>query len=133
MLSGTDEISEQLTMYSICFAVIEVFAVIIAILVTKEVLKNGIIFYDDKFEFTGLDDKNIFSYSDITELETYQDTKASLKKNFIDRHALIIITHNDDTVSTVDIGLTSKKTLQKIKNELANHIDKDKIKSNGKD
>ena len=79
-------------------------------------------------EFTGIDDKNVFSYSDITEVETYQDTKASLKKNFIDRHSLIMITLNDDTVTTIDIGLTSKKLLIKFKKELAEHISEDKIK-----
>ena len=65
-------------------------------------------FYEDRLEFTGIDDKNVFLYSDIAGVETYRDTKASLKKNFIDRHSLIIITRNDETVTTVDIGLTSK-------------------------
>ena len=112
----------------IFFAVIEIFAIIVGVLVTREVLKNGVIFYDDEFEFTGLDDKNIFSYESISEIETYQDTAASLSKNFVDRHALIIITANDGTVATVDIGLTTKNTLKKIKKELEKHIDKEKIK-----
>ena len=112
----------------IFFAVIEVFAIIVGFLVTREILKNGVIFYDDEFEFNGLDDKNIFTYENIKEIETYQDTSASLSKNFVDRHALIIITANDGTVTTVDIGLTTKNTLKKIKKELERHIDKEKIK-----
>ena len=112
----------------IIFALIEIFAIIIAVLVTKEILKNGVIFYEDEFEFTGIDDKNIFTYESISGIEIYHDTSASLTKNFVDRHALVIITANDDTVTTVDIGLTTKKTLKKIKKELERHIGKDKIK-----
>ena len=112
----------------IFFAVIEVFAIVIGALVTKEIFKNGVIFYDDKFEFNGIDDKNIFTYESVSEIEIYHDTSASLTKNFIDRHALIIITANDGTVTTVDIGLTTKKALKKIKKELLNHIDREKIK-----
>ena len=112
----------------IFFAVIEVFAIIIGVLVTREILKNGVLFFDDEFEFNGIDDKNIFAYESISEVEFYHDTSASLSKNFVDRHALIIITTNTGTVTTVDIGLTTKGTLKKIKKELQRHIDKEKIK-----
>lgn len=112
----------------IFFTIVEVFAIIVGALVTKEILKNGVIFYEDKFEFNGIDDKNIFTYESVSEIEIYHDTSASLTKNFVDRHALIIITANDKTVTTVDIGLTTKKTLKKIRKELENHIDKVKIK-----
>lgn len=122
------KIIEAINFASIIFAAVEVLAIIIAILVTKEMFSNGINFYDDKFEYTGIDDKNVYKYSDIAEVETYQDTKASLKKNFIDRHTLIIITLTDQKVATVDIGLCSKSTLKKIKKELAKHINEEKIK-----
>lgn len=112
----------------IFFVIIEIFAIIVGTLVTRETIKNGVIFYEDKFEFNGLDDKNIFFYQNIKEIETYQDTSASLSKNFADRHALIIITDSDGAVTTVDIGLTTKGTLRKIKEELKTHIDKDKFK-----
>ncbi len=112
---------------SIFFGAIEIFAIIIGILVTKEVFTNGVVFHDDELEFTGIDGENIFSYEEIKSVETYQDTTASLKKNFVDRHSLLIFTLNDDKVATIDIGLTTKGTLQKIVNELANHIDADKI------
>ncbi len=123
------KIIEVQNLYSIFFAAIEILAIIVAVLVTKETIGNGIVFYKDRLEFTGIDDKNVFLYSDIAEVETYRDTKASLKKNFIDRHSLIIITRNDETVTTVDIGLTSKKVLIEFKKELAEHIREDKIKN----
>ena len=113
---------------TIFFAVIEVFAIFVGVLVTKEIIKTGVIFYEDKFEFNGLDDKNVFTYESISEIETYHDTAASLTKNFVDRHALIIITANDGTVTTVDIGLTTKNTLKKIEEELEKRIGKEKIK-----
>lgn len=122
------KIIEVQNLYSIFFGVFEVLAIVVAVLVTKETISHGIAFYEDRLEFTGIDDKNVFPYCDITEAETYQDTKASLKKNFIDRHSLIMITLNDDTVTTIDIGLTSKKLLTQFKKELAEHISEDKIK-----
>ncbi|MDE5604878.1 MAG: hypothetical protein K2I73_04765 [Eubacterium sp.] len=122
------KIIEVQNLYSIFFGVFEILAIVVAVLVTKETISHGIAFYEDRLEFTGIDDKNVFPYNDITEVETYQDTKASLKKNFIDRHSLIMITLNDDTVTTIDIGLTSKKLLIQFKKELAEHISEDKIK-----
>ena len=122
------KIIEVQNLYSIFFCVFEILAIVVAVLVTKETIIHGIAFYEDRLEFTGIDDKNVFPYSDIAEVETYQDTKASLKKNFIDRHSLIIITLKDDTVTTIDIGLTSKKLLIKFKKELKEHISEGKIK-----
>ncbi|MDE6412502.1 MAG: hypothetical protein K2K42_01200, partial [Eubacterium sp.] len=86
------KIIEVQNLYSIFFGIFEVLAIVVAVLVTKETISHGIAFYEDRLEFTGIDDKNVFPYSEITEVETYQDTKASLKKNFIDRHSLIMIT-----------------------------------------
>lgn len=119
---------EVQNLYSIFFGIIEILAIIVAVLVTKETIGNGIVFYEDRLEFTGIDNNNAFSYSEIAEVETYRDTKASLKKNFIDRHSLIIITLKDETVSTVDIGLTSKRILTEFKKELAKYIDRENIK-----
>ena len=120
---------EELSAAVIFFTAIEIFAIVIGILITKEVLKNGIIFYEDEMEFTGIDENNLFSYEEIEKIETYHDTKASLTKNFVDRHALIIITKKDETITTIDIGLTTKGTLKKIKKELSKHIEEDKIKA----
>lgn len=120
---------EELSAAVIFFTAIEIFAIVIGILITKEVLKNGISFYEGEMEFTGIDENNLFSYEEIEKIETYHDTKASLTKNFVDRHALIIITKKDETITTIDIGLTTKGTLKKIKKELSKHIEEDKIKA----
>ncbi len=112
----------------IFFTIVEVFAFIIGVLVTREILKNGIFFYDDEFELNGIDNDNIFTYADIREIETYLDTSASLRKNFWQRHALLIITANDGKVTTVDIGLTTKNTVKRIKKELENRVGKDRVK-----
>lgn len=112
---------------SIIFFVIEIFAIVIGALVTKEVFTNGVVFRDDELEFIGIDSDNVFKYDEIETVETYQDTTASLTKNFIDRHSLLIFTLNNDKVATIDIGLTTKGTLKKITNELANYIGSDKI------
>ncbi len=124
------KIIEVQNLASVFFAVVEILAIITGALVTKEIFNNGILFYDDEFEFTGLDENNIFAYSDIAELETYRDIKASLTKNFVDRHTLIIITLTNGKVATVDIGLATKKSVAKFQKELEKHISKDKIKTN---
>lgn len=106
----------------IIFAALDFVALIIAALVTKEVFSNGVKLYDDEIEFTGLDKNNIFAYSDIVSIETEKDTKASLVKNFIDRQSKIILTLKDDKVFTIDIGLTTKGTLEKIADEIREKI-----------
>lgn len=111
----------------IFFAAVVALAMIVGFLYTREVFKNGIIFHEDEFEFTGIDEKNVFSYEDISQIETYQDTAASLKKNFIDRSALMIITLKDKSIYTVNVGLTTKGTLQKIRKELSKYIDPEKV------
>lgn len=108
---------EQFSSLSIIFAVIEVFALVIAVLVSKEVLSNGVIFRDDEAEFTGVDDNNIITYEDVREIEAYKDTAASLTKNFDMRHALIMFTMKDKKVNTIDLGLMPNSTINKILDE----------------
>ncbi len=106
----------------IIFFACDVVALIIAVLVTKEVLSNGIRFYDDELEFTGLDENNIFAYEDIVSVETQKDTKASFVKNFVDRQSKIILNLKDDKVVTIDIGITTKGALEKAKKEIESRI-----------
>lgn len=106
----------------IFFAVCDVAAIILAALVTKEVLSNGVKFYDDELEFNGLDNDNVFAYDDIEGVETVKDTKASLVKNFTDRQSKVILTLKDGRVVTVDIGLTTKKGLNAVEEEINNRI-----------
>lgn len=103
---------------AIFFAAVEVAAIIIAVLVTRETLRNGVVFREDEFEFTGLDDNNIFDYNDIENVESYKDTTPSLVKNFIDRHSVLTFTLKEDKVVTIDIGLSRKYTLDLIHKEI---------------
>lgn len=95
---------------------------IIAIMVTVTQRKKGVKFYKDKAEFTFLDENNIYEYKDVNKIETHKDTGASLKKNFVDRYSSVIIYLNDGTVATVELGITTKKTLLKIEKEFVIRI-----------
>lgn len=106
------------TFYNIVFLIISVFAIILAIFYTKEIFSNGILFYDDRLEFTSLDENNIIKYNEINSIETFKDTKASLKKNLYERRSLLIFNLKDGNIQTIDLGLTSKKTLSKIENKI---------------
>lgn len=106
----------------IFFAACVVVALIIAILVTKEIVKHGVILHDDELEFTGLDTDNIFAYEDIVKVETEKDEKPSFVKNFIDRQSKVILTLKDERVVTIDIGITTKNTLKKVSDEIQSRI-----------
>lgn len=108
----------------IIFTALEAIALIIAILVTKETVSNGIKFYDDEMEFTGIDNDNIFSYDSIEKVETQKDEKPSFVKNFIDRQSQVILTLKDDKVVTIALGITTKKTLNKVEEEINSRINK---------
>ena len=90
-----------------------IFAVILAVLFTKEIFSNGIIFYEDRCEFNAIDNDNIVYYKDIESIEEYKDTKASLRKGFNERNSLIIFNLKNDTVHTINIGFTTCRTLKK--------------------
>lgn len=112
------KIIEFTTVFVIIFAIFEAFAIIVAVLVTKEVLIHGVVFRENELEFTALDENNIFTYSDIISVKAERFDKASLIKNFNDRHSNLIFTLSNDRIVTVDIGLTSKKTLNRIYDEI---------------
>ena len=114
---------QNVSVYSVIFAIIDLFAIVVAVLVTKYIVSQGIVFGDDSFEFTALDENNVFKYSDIENIKISKDTKASFKKNFIDRQSQIIIEQKDGKVTTVGIGVTSMKKLKKIEKEILSHIE----------
>lgn len=116
------KITADKNIYNIMFVGIEVVAFIIGILASKEVVSNGVKFEYTKMEFTGLDENNIFEYKNIERIETNKDTKASLRKNFVDRYSSIIIHQTDGTVTTIELGLTTLKTLTKIEEEINKRI-----------
>lgn len=106
----------------IIFTICDFAALIIAALVTKEVLSNGVKFYSDEMEFTGLDNDSIFAYADIEKVETEKDTKPSFVKNFVDRSSKVVLTLKDERVVTIDIGLTTKNGLAAIEKEINERI-----------
>lgn len=115
---AVQRIIAEVSLITIAFIAIVAFALIIAIFTTKEAFSNGVKFDDEKIEFTGLDTNNIFYYKDINSVEVQKDTKASLRKNFVDRYSHIILHLSNDTIATIDLGLTTTKVLKKIEQEI---------------
>lgn len=112
------KVADAASTKTIFFLAAEIFAMVIAALVTKEELTHGVKFYDDELEFTAIDNDNVFSYADIVSVETQKDTKASFVKNFIDRSSRIILTLKDERVVTIDIGITTKNCVEKLAAEI---------------
>ena len=52
---------ENLSVYSVIFAIIDLFAIVVGALVSKYVISQGIVFNETSFEFTALDENNIFN------------------------------------------------------------------------
>ena len=75
---------ENLSVYSVIFAIIDLFAIGVGAVVSKYVISQGIVFNETSFEFTALDENNIFNYPDwdvealdqlLEENDTYIITK----------------------------------------------------------
>ncbi|MGN1329587.1 MAG: hypothetical protein ACI4V4_07795, partial [Eubacterium sp.] len=62
--------------YAILFGICELFALVLAVFVTKDVVTQGIKFSDTQLEFTNFDKDNIFSYDEILSVETQKDKTA---------------------------------------------------------
>ena len=73
---------QNVSVYSVLFAIIDIFAIVVAVFVSKYVVSQGIVFSDETFEFTALDENNVFNYDDVENIKIHKDTKASLKKEF---------------------------------------------------
>lgn len=102
----------------IIIAVVEVFAIVVSILVTKQIFCEGLSLYEDRFDFTGIDDGGSLKYEDIVDITCEKDTKASLVKNFSDRHAFLTFETKTYDLRTVDLGLVSVRTAEAITREL---------------
>lgn len=109
---------QQFNGLHIAFDFIMMVVIISAVLVTKGIFTGGVKFFDDRLEFTEIDSDNVFSYSDIEKVEAKRDSKASLTKNFNDRHSYILLHLTENRIATIDIGLTTKRTLEKIEKEI---------------
>lgn len=117
-------LTQRVSTLSIIFALCIVLAVVVAILTTRETVKNGVIFREDEMEFTGMDNDNIFRYEDIESVAYVKDEKPSFVKNFIDRQSRIVLTFKENKVVTVDIGITTKNKLKQIESEITQRLNK---------
>lgn len=106
------------------YVLTEIVVAAVVVLMIKEMFKTGVRFTGDRVEFTAVDENNVFEYAHIVKAQTGKDTKASLKKNFVDRYSHIVIYLDDDSVVTIELGLTTKRTLNKIDTEFRNRINK---------
>ena len=113
---------ERADFWGIAFVVIMLFSDALGVLFTKETLSSGVKFFDDYVEFTGIDENNVYKYSDIERMEASRDTKASFRKNFVDRYSNVTLYLKDESVVCIQLGLTSGKTLKKITDELTSHL-----------
>ncbi|MBR4241986.1 MAG: hypothetical protein IKR97_07170 [Eubacterium sp.] len=113
-----NKLEESLSAINIIFSIIALLSVILAFFYSRESIRHGVKFRENEFEITFLDDNNIIRYCDIEKLESFLDTKASLKKNFVDRYSKLIISLKDGNVLTLELGMTTKKKLKKIEDEI---------------
>lgn len=123
------KIIEVQNLYSIFFAAIEILAIIVAVLVTKETIGNGIVFYEDRLEFTGIDDKNVFLYGDIARSWNLSGYKGKPEKEFY--RQTFPDNHYTEWWNCYNSGYRAnlKKVLIEFKKELAEHIGRENIKN----
>ena len=116
------ELKGRTDFYAAVFYVVTVFAIVLGFFMIKQAFSQGVIFYSDRLEFTDIDNANIFEYKKIKSVDSYKDTKVSFKKKVVERFSLIIIELDDGTSVTITLGYTTKRTLNKIVNEIKSRI-----------
>lgn len=116
------ELRGRTDFYAAVFYIVTVFAIVLGFFMIKQAFSQGVIFYSDKLEFTDIDNANIFEYKKIKSVDSYKDTKVSFKKKVVERFSLIIIELDDGTSVTITLGYTTKRTLNKIVNEIKSRI-----------
>lgn len=116
------ELKGRTDFYAAVFYIVTVFAIVLGFFMIKQAFSQGVIFYSDNLEFTDIDNANIFEYKNIKSVDSYKDTKVSFKKKVVERFSLIIIELDDGTSVTITLGYTTKRTLNKIVNEIKNRI-----------
>lgn len=107
---------QSLINIAVCGIILAV--LVVAVLVSKSVFTAGVKFDDSKLEFTAVDTDNIFEFGDIEKVEIKRDDKPSFTKNFNSRHSYIVLHLKGDKLATIDLGLTTKRTLFKIESEI---------------
>lgn len=116
------ELRGRTDFYAAVFYIVTVFAIVLGFFMIKQSLSQGVIFYSDRLEFTDIDNANVFEYKKIKSVDSYKDTKVSFKKKVVERFSLIIIELDDGTSVTITLGYTTKRTLNKIVNEIKSRI-----------
>lgn len=116
------ELRGRTDFYAAVFYIVTVFAIVLGFFMIKQAFSQGVIFYSDNLEFTDIDDANVFEYKKIKSVDSYKDTKVSFKKKVVERFSLIIIELDDGTSVTITLGYTTKRTLNKIVNEIKSRI-----------
>ena len=116
------ELKGRTDFYAAIFYIVTVFAIVLGFFMIKQAFSQGVIFYSDKLEFTDIDNANVFEYKKIKSVDSYKDTKVSFKKKVVERFSLIIIELDDGTSVTITLGYTTKRTLNKIVNEIKSRI-----------
>lgn len=116
------ELKGRTDFYAAVFYIVTVFAIVLGFFMIKQAFSQGVIFYSDNLEFTDIDNANIFEYKKIKSVDSYKDTKVSFKKKVVERFSLIIIELDDGTSVTIKLGYTTKRTLNKIVNEIKSRI-----------
>ena len=106
-------LTQMRTGMTVIFAIIEIAAIVIAVLTTKETVKNGLLLRATDFEFTGMDKDNVYAYDQIKDIAGYKDEAPSLVKN-----AVLTLTLTDDTTVLLDLGLCQKRTLETVQKAL---------------
>lgn len=116
------ELKGRTDFYVAIFYIVTVFAIVLGFFMIKQSLSQGVIFYSDRLEFTDIDNANVFEYKKIKSVDSYKDTKVSFKKKVVERFSLIIIELDDGSSVTITLGYTTKRTLNKIVNEIKSRI-----------
>lgn len=116
------ELKGRMDFYAAVFYIVTVFAIVLGFFMIKQAFSQGVIFYSDRLEFTDIDNANVFEYKKIKSVDSYKDTKVSFKKKVVERFSLIIIELDDGTSVTITLGYTTKRTLNKIVNEIKSRI-----------
>ena len=109
---------EVANFYTVSFVIIEIISLVICFFVSREVISNGVKFGENEFEFTAIDENGTFKYDEIKSVKGEKDNSVSFKKNFIDRFSHIYIETTDGNTTTIDLGLTTSKKLNKVVNEI---------------
>jgi hypothetical protein len=110
--------------YSYIFGGMELFAIAVAVLVSKEMLSQGVKFGETQLEVTSLDADNKITYSEVKAFETRRDTRPSLIKGFNDRESMLVFELSDGERKELSVGLTTKKKLEELETEIKSRISK---------